>query len=455
MSPRTATVEDAVASIRRILDGSRLIWFGIRGEDGEALLQLDELGASFSIIAPMRSGSLGDELNVSLEGLRRRRPDLDRFDIDLDPDSDGMVGEFRRLLLRAVSERCVMMTYRPSSLVSALAFSMGHSMTLAGLFKDRQSAFEHKPWVERSLEATGVLGLGWHYVADEHRGRAKRLLASGPHVLRASRTSGGVGIAHVTNERELDENWPEQADAFVAVAPFLDPASPVNFSGCVFSDGTIRLHPPSIQLIGVGSCTSRRFGYCGNDFAAASLLSADVLDQIQRLGETVGRWLHSERYLGVFGVDALIHEERVHFTEINARFQGSSALSAELAGQLDVPDLFLDHLAATLGARAIGRGLSIREWATEQSAVSQIVLHNTTDAPLCKESGRPLAERRPGLRLAQQAPDFPVDPGAALCRLTVPRQVTSDGFSIDADAESLVDEIRSAFSTIAITDRAA
>lgn len=455
MSERTATTEAAVTAIRKVLDGRRLIWFGIRGEDGEALLQLEELSASFSIIAPMRSGSLHHELNVSLEGLRRWRPDLDCFDIDLDADDDGMVGEFRRLMLRAVSERCVVMTYRPSGLVSALAFSMGQSMTLAGLFKDRQSAFEHKPWVERSLDALGVIGLGWHYVADEHRGRAKRLLGSGPQILRASRTSGGVGIAHVATETELDESWPQQADAFVAVAPFLDPATPLNFSGCVFADGSVRLHPPSLQLIGVPSCTSRRFGYCGNDFAAVASLGADVLDQVQALGEVVGQWLHSERYLGAFGVDVLIHEGRVLFTEINARFQGSSALSAEIAGKLDVPDLFLDHLAATLGTAPTGRGLTIGEWASHQPDVSQIVVHNTTEQPLQKSAGARLVERQQGLRLSQQAPDFPIDPGAALCRVSMLRQVTFDGFSIDTDAEAIVGEIRSAFTVTAKEDKAA
>ena len=137
---------------------------------------------------------------------------------------------------------------------------MSDTMTLAGPWKDRQSAFEHKPWVERSLALRGVRGLNWQYVADEHRSRAKRLLASGPHILRASRTSGGVGIVAVATEEEVDRFWPEQPDTFVAVAPFLESAMPLNFSGCVFADGSLRLHPPSVQLIGIASCVDRRFG---------------------------------------------------------------------------------------------------------------------------------------------------------------------------------------------------
>lgn len=60
-------MDEALSGVRSALGGRKLVWFGIRGEDGEALLPLSELQASFSVIATLRSGSIAPESNVSLE----------------------------------------------------------------------------------------------------------------------------------------------------------------------------------------------------------------------------------------------------------------------------------------------------------------------------------------------------------------------------------------------------
>ncbi|MBE2318354.1 hypothetical protein DVA67_020400 [Solirubrobacter sp. CPCC 204708] len=435
----------AIDAIRGALAERRLVWFGIRGEDGEALLQIPELEASYSIIAPLRSGRLREESNVALEQISRRRPDLDRYDIDLDPHPSAR--EFSARLMREVSGRCVMMTYRPSRLISELAFSMSDTMTLAGLFKDRQQAFEYKPWVETALAARGILGLDWRYVADQHLGRAQRMVAGGrPHILRASRTSGGVGIALAETEADVERLWRQDPDSFVAVAPFLDPTVPINFSGVVFDDGSVRLHPASVQLIGIPSCTQRRFGYCGNDFSAIKTLGDDVLAQVDAMGRAIGEWLHEERYRGVFGVDALVDGGAVRFVEINARFQGSSAPSAEIAHALDVPDLFLDHLNAALGGQPTDSGQTIAEWTASQPDLAHVVLHNTTGADLVRDPDVPLSPRSRGVRLAQlPEAGVPLADGAAICRVTLDRSVTESGFALDEPAERLVADLRRAF----------
>jgi hypothetical protein len=438
-----SAAQRAVEAIREALDGRQLIWHGIRGEDGEALLALDELAAAYSIIAPMRTVRIAEASNVSFELISGRRPDLDSPELDV--DKGPAAREYRRRLLQEVSRSCVVMTYRPTALVSALAFSMRDTMTLAGLLLDRQRPFEHKPWVEQSLD---VRGLGWQYVADEHRSRAKRLVAEGPQILRASRTSGGEGVVLARSGADVDEHWPDQPDEFVAVAPFLDPALPVNVSGCLFADGSIRVHPPSVQLIGISSCTRRTFGFCGSDFAAASHLDGDVLDQLQALVLGVGSWLRDEHYLGAFGVDVLVHDGQVHFTEINARFQGSSAPSASIADGLDVPSLFLDHLAAFLGLPPASDGLTAGEWAAQQRPLSQIVVHNTQRCQVARDRGVEFPERPPGVSYGQLPEQVAIDPGAALCRISMPRSVTADGFHIDDDATALIDSVRRCFTAV-------
>lgn len=276
----------AKRQVRRALEGRRLIWFGTRGEDAEPLEGIPELAGSLSIIAPLRGAERSYEVEVCLEALRGGRPDTYRY--ELDADRSDAAQRFRREILAAVARPCVIVTYGSTELVSALAFSMAETVTLGGPFKQRQGAFEHKPWVERALGERGVRGVGWRYIAAEHRASIRALVAREPQVLRASRTAGGIGLTLARRGEDVDLLWPEGADLFVAAAPLVQ-GTPINFSGCVFADGSVRLHPASVQLIGLPSCTERTFGYCGNDFGAVSaLLDAGTLDEIDLMGREIG-----------------------------------------------------------------------------------------------------------------------------------------------------------------------
>jgi uncharacterized membrane protein YidH (DUF202 family) len=435
--------ERAVRQVRRALDGRRLIWFGTRGEDAEPLEGLPELAGSFALIAPLRRAERPYEMSVCLEALRGSRPDTYRY--ELDDDRTEAARLFRRQMLEAVDRPCVVMTYGSTELVSALAFSMGETVTLGGQLKQRQAAFGHKPWVERGLREHGVRGVGWRYVADEHRASIRELVAGEPRVLRANRTAGGVGLTVASRAEDVDLLWPEGADFFIAVAPLVE-GTPINLSGCVFGDGSVRLHPASVQLIGLRSCTDQRFGYCGNDFAALpALLDSGALDEVDRMGREVGSWLHRERYLGAFGIDAIVAGDGVVFTELNARFQGSSVLSATIAQELGASDLYLDHLAASLGLPPPSTGLSIGEWAARQPALSRVVVHNTAAGQVIRRSGESRVEAGPEARVSQLAEGLPVDPGGALFSLTLRRPVTRTGFDLDSEAERLVGSLKGSF----------
>lgn len=422
-----------IAQLNRAIGHRQLIWFGIRGDDAAPLLALDAFGGSFAVTARIGSASISHD--VTLEQLSLERVDLDRYDIDLDPS--GAADTFRNGLLRAASTHCLLVTYRPSAFTSALAFSMQDTLQLAGMYKDRQRSFEHKPWVETQLASRGIRTLGWTYVADSRRSIAARALEVGPLVLRTSRNSGGVGIALVRTPAELERHWIEQEDAFVAIAPYVDGAVPVNLSGCVFADGSVSRHPPSVQLIGVQSVTMHRFGYCGNDFSRVKDFSQHVLDALDDLLVAVGKWLHQERYLGAFGVDALVHGDNVLFTEVNARMQGSTALSAQIAQALSLPDLVLDHVAAGLGLDIGERSPTVREWAAAQPDLSHVVVHNVSGTDLVNESGDLGIVGKE--RWALDPEDTVVKPGGVLGRLVWPGRVTENGYSIACSAQSAVD----------------
>ncbi len=421
-----------LATIRSALDSRSLLWFGIRGEDAESLLSIPEFGGSYSISAPARSASLEPAANVALEELAGQRVDLDRYDLDLDASSSA--DAFRAVVQNAVSRPCVVMVYRSGGFISDLAFSMSESMLLAGLHADRQRSFEHKPWIETSLRQLGVATPDWVYVGANQGPRVVRRLASGPVVVRTSRDSGGVGITMATSADEVHTAIENSGEPFVAIAPHIHDAVPVNVGGCVFDDGAIRLHAPSVQLIGLANCTDRMFGFCGNDFAAINDLPATRIDELDRMCRVVGGWLHQERYRGAFGVDALVADDRVVFTEVNPRFQGSSSLGAAIAREIGEPDLLLDHLAAFLGIVPEDAGLPLSAWRERQPPHSQVIVHNTT-AETVSVRHTPLNNgRRHGAR-ATLVPTTPVAPGGVLVRLVIDRQVTRSGFELEEPVE--------------------
>lgn len=430
-----------ISELNRSIGHRLLIWFGIRGEDAAPLLALDAFGASFSVTAKVGSATLDSTRDITLEQLSGVRVDLDRYDLDFDPSAAA--DTFRTELLSVLSTDCVLVTYRPSEFTSGLAFSMEDTLTLAGMYKDRQRAFEHKPWVETQIARRGVRTLDWTYVADSRRSIAVRKLEDGPLVLRTGRDSGGVGIDLVRTPEDLEERWPEQTDQFAAVARYLEDAIPVNLSGCVFADGSVSCHPPSVQLIGIESMTTRRFGYCGNDFGLVKDLPPSALDGLHDMLLTVGGWLCDERYLGAFGVDALVRGDEVLFTEVNARMQGSTSLSAQIAQRLDLPDLVLDHVAASLQLTMGYQSPTVREWVSMQPDVSHLVVHNVSDGRLVNVDGDPLVTGNEQWTL--DPGHVTVDPGGVLGRLLWPGRITDDGFSICNDARTAVDRRRANF----------
>ena len=196
--------EDQLRAISAALGDRELIWFGIRGTDAAGLLALPQFTSSFSITAPLRAAKLA--VSDSLEETTAVRVDLDSYDIDLDPSPSVMV--LRRRLLARATRRSAISTYRPSHFLSAVHFASFDTTTYLGLFKDRQTAFEHKPWVETELRRAGIRTLPWRYFADESRDQVKQAVAKGPQVLRASRSSGGEGIELVDSPSSVDDCGP-------------------------------------------------------------------------------------------------------------------------------------------------------------------------------------------------------------------------------------------------------
>jgi len=413
-----------------------VIWGGLRADDIEAISDLPQVAGSFSIVGGKDRG--GAVPSVDLEDLSGVRPDLDCWDIEDHLDAEP-VHQFREAILRRLIVPTALLPCRASNFLSAILFARRDRCLNLGLFGVHQAIFEHKPWVETMVAALDVPCIEWTYVADEELSRVGRLMSDGPVVLRLSKSSGGAGFAKVEDPRRLAENWPRHPEGVVGVTSYLEGAVPINIGATVWHDGVTMRHP-SVQLIGIPGCTSRPFGYCGNDFGLAAELDGTVLDSIEKSVITLGGWLREYGYLGTFGVDFLVHRGRALFTEINPRFQGSTHASSQLSNEADESCLMLDHIAAVLGHDA-PPSPALRVAMRDIPAFAHLVVHWTGDAA-CVDGSElvPLLHAQPGhCRTDVVAKRSTItEPGGVVIRVTARERMTTSGFDLIEPWASLI-----------------
>jgi hypothetical protein len=365
-----------IQEIQAALGNRGLLWFGVRGADAAPLAALPQFRGAFSIIAPLGTGFAHDEC---LETLSGERVDLDTYDIDA--DRSAHLETLRRSLYDALRDPTGLVVYRPSRFLSSVYFPRMEQTLNLGMFHERQAPFEHKPWVETELRAIGVPTLPWRYYPDHDRGALRAAVEKGPLVIRASRSDGGAGIVLVDTPEDIEQIAPRHDDSFLAACPYLPDATPLNVNACVFPNGEAALHAASIQIIGHPDLTTRRFGYCGNDFAAVRNLPHSTVVALEGHVRTLAKWLSDQGFRGAFGVDALLDEAGgLYIVEINPRFQGSSWAAADIDRSLDRPDMYLNHVAAFLGLPAPA-DVPLTALIGQQPLLSLIVYHNCSGCP--------------------------------------------------------------------------
>lgn len=423
-----------ITRIENELGSRKLIWIGTRGHDAWPLLEIRQLTEIYSVAA--RLGSLSVEVDYSLEDYSGTRPDLDTYDFDR--DRSGPADDLRRAILAAVTGPTAIVAYRPFALLAALAYPRRDLVRQLAMFHERQVTFEHKPWVESELRKAGVRVVPWDYRSTEDLSRSQMALTDQTEfVFRFNRSDGGAGLRTLRSPSDLAAGVREVDDGFFAIAPMLEPHIALNVGGCVFNDGSYSLHGPSMQLIGIPECTRRRFGYCGNDFGAAKNLDRQILRDYDEMLKNVAVWLHSQGYLGAFGVDALVYDGRVYLAEINPRFQGSSVSSARIDQALDRLDVYCAHVAAFMGMSAPPL-LTLEDLVDASPTMAQVVLH-------CRETSAMRLSRPPedvrGMshELVPRA-NVLIQPDAILFRIVVEGSVTANGRSLDAPMARYVGE---------------
>lgn len=424
--------------IQSALGEREIVWFGTRGVDALALGHIGRLGLVVSQTAPVPD-SLESVFGRQdcLEQRTFLRRDLDRYDIDVDPDPEAQ--RLKAKFLERIDAPVVLVVYRPQAFLGRPSFCLPDLRT-ASNFHLLQRQFEYKPWVELQLaEHVGVPVLRSQFVNIANLARIQSLLDDGPLVARAVTGSGGAGVFRFSDIQTFKMETVGAKDGYVGVAPFMSKARPFNLNACVYRDGSVAVFSISMQLIGIDSLTQRQFGFCGNDFAAASSISEALISEIEDAAVKTGRWLHDRGYVGLFGFDFLAEENRFLILELNARFQASTTLSSRINQHFGVPDPMTEHVAAFLGLSA-----------PEMPSLFQQVLlasNSGADCPVAQMIHRNVSTtmmRSRGLSEGVQEADFEiecdpepgvhVEPEAMLFRSLHYSAVTETGHVVDEAA---------------------
>ena len=427
----------AIETISQRLGNRRLIWIGNIGEDARSLVGVPQFSHCYATVSPLDAPGVEAPEVETLRG--ERRGDYDASSL-LSPAAQVMI----QSLVHAVDAPAAIACELPYDYLPYI-LSMGRSIDYLGISGDLYRALGDKLAVESELRGRpGIETIAWT-VLPEGPARAQAArdgLERGPVVLRGGAHGGGLGHELIQHAGQLAESRLLHIDTPVAMAAYLRDYLPICIGACVFPDGGVTLHTASLQLIGIQACRRHDFGYCGNDFGAIKQLGARTLDRVETCVRSAGAFLHAKGFVGAYGVDLLVREQEVLFVEINPRFLGSSAMSARIDRDADLPDVYLDHLMACLGVPA-HESPTLAEQIARQASLSQIYCHNIGPDPVHPAAEPKLpAGFKPSLL---PAPDVRVAPGATLCRLTSETNVTVDGLSLLPDAIAAVEAVWRSF----------
>ncbi|MCU7725245.1 ATP-grasp domain-containing protein [Actinoplanes sp. KI2] len=421
-------------SLDQILAGKRLVWLGVRGVDAWPLAQLRAFTDCFSLTQPLRAQCA--VLDCSLETRMGRRFDLNTFEYDF--ENMGDLVAWREVFESKVSRYSATFPYKGSRFSWEAQVARGGRDSYLGLFADHQACFDNRVWIDAELQAQGIRILPWQYARPgDADGRVYAAVAGRPQVIRLARSSGGSGVDIAETPEDVDRLTGSVRSQF-SYTDYLEASLPLNVGATVDHRGVVTVHGVSVQLVGVESCIHRRLGYCGNDFALVKDLDKDHLSALDRLVGQVGRWLASSGYRGAYGMDALLHRGQIYFLEVNPRFQGSSGTSARLSRELDLPDIYLSHLAAFLRIDQQPT-LDLEKLVHEQAKRSVVHLYNGAESVRVGASESSVLSEAPISGVP--APNVVVDPLAALCSVTFECSVTASGYTLRDFADAKVNTV--------------
>ena len=166
--------------------------------------------------------------------------------------------------------------------------------------------------------------------------------SSGRFIIQVQESSGGEGTFCINGRNaarviaQLDSNT-----AYI-VSEYISDNIPVNIH-VIISNDTVRFYPGSVQLV---RFDNDRLLYRGADFQTYRTIPRKVLSEFESNCAAVAELLQKNGYLGICGIDGLICGDRVFITEVNPRFQASTAVLNIALIEAGFPSIQLCNLGA-------------------------------------------------------------------------------------------------------------
>ena len=445
-----------MVELKELLQGHRFGWFGQRAIDCIGLHEFLDfeliLCCDYGHDTELVSYRTGAAV-VSLEHKTGLREKWSNF--SLQRLFDGPVAPAVSAALLAQKRRLDIVAYCSTDGLEGLVARTDGRVTVLAPRSFLKQFFDNKITLHAVLPALGIASVPGHVVdIGVPSFRELRRLYGLPLVVQYAVGASGSHTFFVRTEAEFRSLQETGSGQLVIVSKYIDGPAP-NVNAVVTDDDTL-LSYPSVQLIGTPECTTRRAGYCGNDFSASGSLPASTVDEVYRQARRIGSWLRQHGYRGFFGVDFVTDDSGVYPVEVNPRFQGSTHVLTQAQVMRDEAPLALAHVLAFLeigGGAVLDRHLS--GWGEPEPVDgAQMILYSKEGAPSVVhgrlEPGIYTLERdsvvfsRPGLALldCQRAEEFAitcaipregtrVEPGAPLLKIQTPGQV------LDTDSREL------------------
>lgn len=288
---------------------NHLYWIGIRKSD------------LFSI-EPMYKGSItlfgdGEEGNIALYNgaITRKNHNMDLVD-------------FKNFYINSIRQICnkdneaKFMFYNPQ-----MAYFLEEALQKKTICLNDQKFMQLlddklrcKLWLKNTVPVLeNVQMLGSEICIDNLQ---KVFFAKTEFVIQSAISSGGYGTFLLNKRTQSYINKKINALQLYSISPYYNDAIPVNIH-CVIYKKEIHLYPISIQIIKENTFN---IIYRGCDFIAATFLSQDIQDKIKFYSKKICKKMQSCGYLGVCGIDFMIINNKIYFSEINARFQYSTSI---------------------------------------------------------------------------------------------------------------------------------
>ena len=358
-------------------------WIGQRAHDGLALNHALGLDLIMSCdygteIREFYSGNC-----IALEQFSPARRNWSNDDLDRSLDSEA--GQAFRAFLDQSEERLNAICYRSFSSLEECAAYDPQKLAIFSSYAHLKRYFDDKVRFQKKIAQIGLPSIpGYTTVlgSEDFKTLSEKLYT--PFVIQFPFGSSGSHTFIIMNAsafHELKRTYPHQQVNAMRYIPGVSANVNAIITG-TGADTKILSSFPSLQLIGLESCSNSPTTFCGNDFTGMQDFDEKIHSKIAETAVQVGQWMATEGFRGMFGIDLIIDGDTVYPLEINPRFQNSTGLFTALEiFEKQIPSLVLFHLAAFF---AEDRELQKRMNMLDKNRLfdplngSQIILHAPT-----------------------------------------------------------------------------